>query len=163
MRCGSTPRSKSRATRSVRTRVLPEPALAESQVEAVGSAAMIWRRVASFIMVPHGNSHGVVGHLPFAQPGKLVILAAVDVFLERPARGEALPGPQIGAQELLQPRAVFLQRVDRGGFDLETRADADELGAFHLGGVQPLESSLTGHDRQQDQLLVEELLLAPAW
>ena len=36
MRAGSVPASSSRATRSVSTRVLPEPALAETQLDAVG-------------------------------------------------------------------------------------------------------------------------------
>ena len=47
MRAGSTPSSSESATRSIKTLVLPEPAFAESQVEALGFAASIWRRLAS--------------------------------------------------------------------------------------------------------------------
>src|SRR4051794_18113874 len=47
MRCGSHPARRSRATRSVRTRVLPEPALAETQDEAAGAEARTWAARAS--------------------------------------------------------------------------------------------------------------------
>ena len=43
MRDGGAPSSRRRITRSVRTRVLPAPALADTQAEARGSAARRWR------------------------------------------------------------------------------------------------------------------------
>ena len=48
---GETPSSNSRATRSVKTRVFPDPAFADNHVDTPGCAAWIWRRVASFICV----------------------------------------------------------------------------------------------------------------
>ena len=48
MFCGSTPSNNNRATRSVRTRVLPDPAFAVSHVFNCGSAASTWVCVASF-------------------------------------------------------------------------------------------------------------------
>ena len=70
------PSSSSRATRSVSTRVLPEPALAESQVEGSGRAAcdlpFAWRRRGS---CQHPPGVGVVGHVPFAKAGQVVVVA----------------------------------------------------------------------------------------
>ena len=51
---GETSSSNSRATLSVNTRVLPDPALADTQVDTPGSAACTWRSLAAsrFMVLP---------------------------------------------------------------------------------------------------------------
>src|SRR5690606_4605797 len=98
MRSGAVPARSSRATRSVSTRVLPEPALAVSQVERCGSAARTCARVASSIIAEPLRLRGF-GRVPFAMPRQVVVIAGVIAALHGQPRGKAALAAQIAANQ----------------------------------------------------------------
>ena len=85
MRCGSVPASSSRATRSVSTRVLPEPALAETQLEAVGRRRPHLRRRAPRSRLLSGR----VAVAPLAAARQMVVVAGVGRAPRPQAGGKA--------------------------------------------------------------------------
>lgn len=89
---GLQPASSSRMTRCVRTWVLPDPALAETQAERAGSEASDCRRDVQSSQASGVLSSGpalssliavilAVGCRPFRNPGQMVVFTAVVAFL----------------------------------------------------------------------------------
>ncbi len=162
MFCGDTPVSRSRATRLVSTRVLPEPALAESQVLAVGSAASIWRSVASSnIIRPPSSADADRGEVPFPEPRQMIVVARESELLGNPLRGVALRPVPIGADQIceLRPGRGDCVRPDLDAVELGVGAEPD-IGHFrHTRAADVGKGARLGHHRFEGELLVELLLL----
>src|SRR3984885_5595078 len=95
---GRAPASRSRTTRCVSTCVFPEPALADTQAERLGSEASDCWTVVQPIQVPgsspSGRSAGSVidclfrfGSRPFGHPCKVIVIAAEFKLLRRDEAG----------------------------------------------------------------------------
>jgi hypothetical protein len=165
MRRGSVPASRSRATRSVSTRVLPEPALADSQVDRAGSAAAIWARVAS--------SSGVTARPPAWAWSLRPTRRSARGGRSRP---RAPPAPSRGGRcsrwrgRHRRGSGRGSGRVSRRGRSrgppgrsawCRRRAEADVGDARDLRRADLCEPAFTRHDRLEEELLVEgaDLLL----
>ena len=137
----STPSSSSRATRSVSTRVLPDPALAASQVEGRAAPPATWRTVASSRgSCQHPPAGRIVGDVPFAKAREVVVVAGLVLGCDRPPRGIALFGCRYRRDQLVQAlpdlsgRLVLQRRWHLAGC---AEADIDGVAPPRAGSSSP--------------------------
>ena len=160
MRAGSVPASSSRATRSISTRVLPEPALAETQLDAAGVEARTCAAVAGVTARPRVRRVAVG---PLAEP-RQVVEVAPELQAVRAQPGDiAVLGALVVGDEVGEPRPCLRRRAGRVVVgDRLAGAEAEQLEMERGAGGGALEAARRGDGALERKLQVEGVRLGPA-